>query len=273
MSKKIRTLCLLFAITVVSINAIMAEPIDSTVWVLLKGRTSPINISYLADTARHWRTPSYECGVGDVGNRWTFPLICGMKLTAFKEEMSSYDNWTAGKDTKESLEILEDVFAGYGCALGGNYDEHWQPYQDETAAYSAKKSIIKKLSDPAIREGIWLFIEPVLRHQIKSMNTRYRGVVVNTLEDVCSYFGTGYDVQKAKAWYLKDKSNHRFAYQDYRGVEYHPSRKITAMIERLMFKWEVCDIGKVQDWLQKLSKWLHTLLGGEYAAAKAYWGK
>jgi hypothetical protein len=251
--------CLLFA------GNLKSEPIDSTVWALIKGKKSPISLSYLFEN--YCDNPSLECGVGNVGDKWTFPLIAGMKLTAFKNELPIYCNSIDSSKTGDLKQGL-NIFAGYGVCFNGNWDEHWSSEYVDSIIFPGVMAQLKK---PEIRKALWAFLEPALRHQVKTMEFKFKGIVVISYEYVADYF-KNYDLAKAREWYNKDVETEEFAYKDYLGNK-HPSRKITAMIERLMFKWKVADYNSVKQWLGIIGNWLKKILGSDYAKSKAYWGK
>jgi hypothetical protein len=87
------------------------------------------------------------------------------------------------------------------------------------------------------------------------MEIKYQGVVISTFEYVRDYFGITYDIEKAREWYLKDTTTGQFAYQDYLGRE-HAARKVTALIERCIFKHAIFSISEVKSWIKKTETWL-----------------
>lgn len=243
-----------------------AEPIDSTVWSLLKNRKSPIVLSY--NNGEGWDTPNEECGLGDVGKYWTFPLIVGMKLTAFKEELSLYCK-TDTLPSEVSLDWHLRLFSAYSITNGGNWDEHWLPYRNKETGYDIKLKALNQFKKKKIRKSVWKFIEPALAHQIKNLKLRFKGIVVLAMEYVRNYF-IDYDQDAAIVWYYMDEETSKFAHQDYHG-ETHPARKITAFIERLMFKWQICNLKDVRYWSNYLQKWLKKTLGNDYQKSLNYW--
>jgi hypothetical protein len=199
-------------------------------------------------------------------------LVAATKITAFKEELTLYSDWYKGK-TKSDLESAQRIFAAYGASFGGNYDEHWNScINDEEAEKfdAAKMKLISSLKDPAIKNKLWDFVEPALRHQLRVMEIKYQGVVISTFEYVRDYFGITYDIEKAREWYLKDTTTGQFAYQDYLGRE-HAARKVTALIERCIFKHAIFSISEVKSWIKKTETWLQETTGDNYSASKKYW--
>jgi hypothetical protein len=257
---------LLFGILFCFGNSLRSEPIDSTVWSLLKNKKSPIEF-LCSNSDQYWENPSKECGIGDVGNNWTFPLCVGMKLTAFKGELLIYCK-NIQPANPEDINRGLSLFAGYSASFGGNWDEHWQ---STIADSMVMTQIMDQLKKSSVRRAVWDFIQPALKYQIKSMELKYQGIVVISFEYVSSYF-KNYNVKKASEWYDQDKISKEFASKDYRGNS-HPSRKITALIERLMFKWQIVDYKTVTAWIDIIGNWLKKTLGNNYAKSKIFWGK
>ena len=263
--KKIQKFSLIAIFALNTFCPVKSEPIDSMVWALIKSKKPPIEISYRLND--NWQNPTMECGIGDVGNNWTLPLCVAMKLTAFKEELLIYCN-DIESGNPEHLESGLRLFAAYGVGFSGNWDEHWSSEYIDSLIFPA---VMKQLKKPEIRMAVWNFVEPALKHQLKSMQMKFKGVVVISFEYVAEYF-KNYDPEKAKEWYEKDISTNEFAYRDYRGNT-NPSRKITALIERLMFKWKIMEYRNVISWIDFVGNWLRKTLGRDYNKSKQYWGK
>lgn len=259
-----KNLIVLFILLLTS-TFVWSESIDSTVWTLLKNKKTPISLSY--NLPDDWQNPSLECGLGNVGTNWTFPLIAGMKLTAFKEELYTYCN-NIEPSHDGDMDWGLRLFAAYGAGFRGNWDEHWCPGSDNHVVYI---QIMKQLKNSGVRKALWTFLEPALKHQIKTMQLKFQGILILSYEYVADYF-QNYDINKAMEWYDKDSDTHEFAYIDYKGNS-HPSRKITALVERLMFKWGVIDYKTISYWSAFIGNWLKKTLGQNYSKAKAYWGK
>jgi hypothetical protein len=241
-----------------------SERIDSTVWTLIKNKKSPIEIAY--SLPYEWQDPS-TCGVGDVGKNWTFPLIVGMKLTAIKEALPLYFE-NAEPANPEDLNRALNLYAASGICFSSSWDGAWNPRYSDSTVYP---KVMAQLKKPAVRQAIWSFIEPALSYQVKSMPLKFQGIVVITYENVAGYF-KNYNVQKAKDWYKQDAETYAFSRKDYLGNT-NPSRKISAMIERLMFKWKIIDYNGVVSWSAIIGNWLKKTLGPNYAKSKALWGK
>ena len=254
------------------VTRLSAEPIDSTVWALLKSKKCPLkfNVMYSSESMQpknQGKSEGYKSAAIN-SESWTFPLIVASKITAFKEELNIYSDWYPGKTAKD-LASAQSIFAGYGCSFGGNYDEHWK-YDGNPQFDAEKAKLFAKLKSADVKNKLWDFMEPALKHQVTTMDIKNQGVIVNTFEYVRDYFGSSYDVDKAKEWYLKDTKTGEFARKDYLGKE-HPARKITALIERCMFKHNIITLDEIRSWIEKIGKWLQKILGGNYLASKNYW--
>ena len=114
-------------------------------------------------------------------------------------------------------------------------------------------------------------MEPALKYQVKSMPLKFQGIVVISYEYVSGYF-KNYDIKKARNWYDQDTITNEFAYKDYLGNT-NPSRKITALIERLMFKWNMIEYKNVMSWINIIGDWLKKTLGPDYNLSINYWKK
>jgi hypothetical protein len=248
------------------LSGVKAEPIDSLIWSLLKNKKPPIEFTYFIPGK--WQNPSLECGIGNVGPNWTFPLVAGMKLTAFKEELFIYCNKDNELGKAKDLNWCLNIFAGYGMGFSGNWTEHFNPWYADSSIYP---KVIEQLKKPYIRKAVWNFMEPALKYQVKSMPLKFQGIVVISYEYVSGYF-KNYDIKKARNWYDQDTITNEFAYKDYRGNT-NPSRKITALIERLMFKWNMIEYKNVMSWINIIGDWLKKTLGPDYNLSINYWRK
>ena len=134
------------------LSEVKAEPIDSLIWSFLKNKKPPIEFSYYIHGK--WQNPSMECGIGDVGTNWTFPLVVGMKLTAFKEELFIYCNKDNELEKAKDLNWCLNIFAGYGMGFSGNWTEHFNPWYADSLIYP---KVIEQLKKPYMRKAVLEF--------------------------------------------------------------------------------------------------------------------
>lgn len=250
------------------------KEIDSTVFSIIMSKKSPITISYPGKKGIY----SPHCYIKpsqwkDQYSNWTFQLIMAYKISKIKSDLAYWDY-----DDKD-LSRIQVFFAAYSCTVG-LHDYPWFLLEDDGLLISGchkipyfssvYEKIIISLRSPKTQNAVWAFISPALGHQIKTMNIRYQGVIIKTFEYVKAYFLTNYDQQKARNWYLQDAKTKQFARKDYLNNA-NPARKAAAFIERCMFKHKILTLGEVKRWIDVGDKWLHNLLGKNYATAKAYW--
>jgi hypothetical protein len=276
--KKSYAFCVILFFFLVSVSGMKLEAqlISSKVYTLIMAEKCPLefNITYSDD----WKKPKNLTSAGEYegaelkDESWTFPLMLASKITAFKEEMNFYTSPDPGR-TAEDLSMAQQVLAGYGITIGGNFDEHWKTSADEEEnnRYEVEKSkLIESLKDTILQNSLWAFMMPALSYQLKTMSLRNQGVVVTSFEYVRDYFGPSYNLEAARKWYLQDEQTSGFAYQDYAG-KIHPARKITAFIERAMFKHQICSLSRVRSVITKTETWLNKILKKKYNESKAYW--
>lgn len=235
---------IIFALALVlSIDAteVLAEPIDSLIWASIKEQPF---------LATHWKSfynEVEESGIENPPAKWNIALMVGMKLTAFKKEVSIYDTGkTCTQDLKNSMRIL----SAYGLNLGGNWDEHWRPKNNND-----KKRIITPIKYEFVQNLYWHSTKNAIKMILRNMTDRKQSIYYWTFWYVKDYFTNGYDLEKAKEFYESDAKHHKFAYADYTG-KYHPARKVTAFVERLMFKHKVIELKEVKSWLQRINDFL-----------------
>lgn len=255
---------LIIAFIALVTNFVNAQ-IDPIVWSLLKDKKSPIELNlYYPDNME--KAPYIKNNSAIEDTAWTFPLIVAAKLTAIKQEMQIYSEYYQGK-SKIDFAKAQSVFSGYVFCNGGNFVS----WIDNSPMYEVQKTkVISKLKNKKLKNEIWQFVQPALRHQVSTMDLKYQGILVSTFEYVSNYFGTTYDLKKAENWYKQDDTNQAFACNDYMGNE-HPARKVTAFIERLVFKHQIMSLEEIRKWIEIIGDWLKQILGSEYNVSKQYW--
>jgi hypothetical protein len=152
-------------------------------------------------------------------------------------------------------QMLDKVSAGEGT-LAGRYDFNFGFMKPGNQAW---ESFRKEVLFPLIRNSqlysqVWEWVTPVLKQVYSSMPEKHRGIYLRMVNYLVRYF-EDYPEEKVQQ-FLKNFPD-EFAYRHWDGSQ-SPFRKVSALLERLIFIHKVLNLEDLQFWLRKADMEIET---------------
>jgi hypothetical protein len=146
--------------------------------------------------------------------------------------------------------MLPGVIAGEGT-LAGRFDFNFDFISPGNPFWEAFKQevIFPVLQNEMLRLLAWKWLGPIYKQVFQTLPLKHREIYLGMMEYLVEYFS---DYSSEKVRYFLKNNPDQFAYRHWDGTR-SPYRKVSALLERLVFIHEVLDIEVVREWTARIN--------------------